>query len=324
MGQQHKTAMDDVGGKGEFVRKDAVFRSWISAEPDAQFPPEKDRYRLYVSLACPWAHRTLIVRELMGLQDVIDVRVVDWHMDDMGWKFPSSDNEVSGATREDLYGFSRIRELYFKASPDYGGRFTVPVLWDKKTETIVSNESKEIIVMLSRAFGALQASNAPELFPDHRADEITRLAEHLYTINNGVYKCGFARSQEAYEQAFDDLFERLEEAESILAKSRYLLGDQLTLADVRLWTTLVRFDPVYVGHFKCNKKRLRDYPNLWNYTLELYQMDAFRETTNLTHIKNHYYVSHPTINPFGIVPRGPDVDYDAPHDREQKFPTKAE
>ncbi|KAA8494657.1 Glutathionyl-hydroquinone reductase YqjG [Porphyridium purpureum] len=314
----HLAAMDDVSQKGEFKRKDAAFRDWISADPSAKYPAEAGRYRLYVSYACPWAHRTLITRKLKGLEDVIDVRVVNHYMGDMGWTFPDQEND--GATPEDLFGFKSIRELYFKACPEYGGRFTVPVLWDKKTNSIVSNESKEIIVMLNREFQEFAANSKVDLLPAEHAQKIEALAEHLYTINNGVYRCGFARSQEAYDEALRELFACLDEAEEILSKSRYIYGNMLTLADVRLWTTLIRFDMVYVGHFKTNLRRIQDYPNLYNYMLELYQMDAFRSTTNFTHIKHHYYGSHPSINPFGVIPGGPLLDFDVPHDRNEKFP----
>jgi len=314
---EHKSAMDDVSTKGAFVRKDAAFRNWVKADPAAEFPAEPGRYVLYVSLACPWAHRTLIVRALKGLESAIDVVVVNWLMDDLGWSFPKSTNETPGATPDKFYGLARIRELYFKAEPDYGGRFTVPVLWDTKKETIVSNESKEIIVMLNNEFDELAANKQLDLYPEEMRAEIDKVAESFYNaVNNGVYRCGFARSQEAYSEAFGELFECLDSLEERLDRSRYLLGEKLTLADVRLFTTLIRFDAVYVGHFKCNKKRIIDYPNLYNYMIELYQMESIKPTVNFEHIKKHYYCSHPTINPFRIVPGGPDLDYDnAKHDR---------
>lgn len=315
----HKAAMDDVSVKGEFVRKDAQFRNWVTADGSSGFKAEPGCYALYVSLACPWAHRTLIVRALKQLEAVIDVIVVDWFMGDDGWRFPETENQVPGATPDKLYGLKKLRELYFKANPEYTGRFTVPVLWDKQRQTVVNNESKEIIVMLNNEFNAFAGRPELDLFPANRREQITAVAEEFYnSVNNGVYRCGFARSQQAYETAYDELFAELDRLEQRLDHSRYLLGDQLTLADVRLFTTLVRFDPVYHYHFKCNKKRLADYPNLFNYMKDIYQMDGVTATVNFTHIKNHYYQSHPTINPFRIVPRGPEFDYSTPHDRASR------
>ncbi|MGX7708679.1 glutathione S-transferase family protein [Methylobacterium sp. Gmos1] len=305
---------------GRFVRKDAAFRNWIT--PDGQagssgeggFPAEAGRYHLYVSLACPWAHRTLIVRALKGLEDAISVSVVDPHMGHEGWVFGDS----PGAGPDTLNGATRLYEVYLKADPHYTGRVTVPVLWDKARGTIVSNESAEIIRMLNGAFDG----SGPDLYPEDLRPEIDALNARVYDrVNNGVYKAGFATTQGAYEEAVTALFEELDALDARLDRGRYLMGDRLTEADIRLFTTLVRFDPVYVGHFKCNLRRIADYPNLAPYTRDLYQTPGIAPTVNLTHIKRHYYESHPTINPTGIVPLGPVLDYDAPHGRAERFGT---
>jgi glutathionyl-hydroquinone reductase len=303
---------------GRFVRKDAAFRHWITpdgrAGPSGEggFPAEPGRYHLYVSLACPWAHRTLIVRALKGLEDAISVAVVDPHMGHEGWVFGDS----PGAGPDTLNGATRLYEVYLKADPHYTGRVTVPVLWDKARGTIVSNESAEIIRMLNGAFGG----DGPDLYPENLRSDIDALNARVYDrVNNGVYKAGFATTQAAYEEAVTALFEELDALDARLDRGRYLMGDRLTEADIRLFTTLVRFDPVYVGHFKCNLRRIADYPNLAPYTRDLYQTPGIAATVNLTHIKRHYYESHPTINPTGIVPLGPALDYDAPHGRAERF-----
>ena len=311
---------------GQFKRQDAGFRNWVTADgspgPSGEggFKAEAGRYHLYVSHACPWANRTMIFRNLKGLQDAIDVSVVDWFMGDNGWEFRTDNGDrpnLEADTSEvgdRLFGSDHMHQIYTRAKPDYSGRVTVPVLWDKETGTIVSNESSEIIRMFNSAFGELAAG--PDYRPEGLHDAIESINERIYdTVNNGVYKCGFATTQRAYEEAFRPLFESLDWLEGILAENRYLAGDRLTEADWRLFTTLVRFDPVYVGHFKCNQRRIRDYPNLWNYTLELYQHPGVAETIHLDHIKNHYYASHETINPTRIVPVGPAIDYTEPHDR---------
>lgn len=293
---------------GAFVRPETQFRGWVKADGSSPFQPEAGRYHLFVSLACPWAHRTLIVRALKGLTEAIGVSTVDPLMREEGWTFPEPD-PVTGSTR--LY------EVYAKARPDYTGRVTVPVLWDKATGTIVNNESAEIIRMLNREFDALGDASV-DLYPADLAGEIDALNAFVYDrINNGVYKAGFATSQEKYEQAFDALFAALDELEARLATRRYLLGDRVTEADWRLFTTLVRFDAVYVGHFKCNLRRIADYPNLSGYLRDLYQVPGVAETVNFAHIKRHYYASHTMINPTGIVPKGPALDLDAPHGRER-------
>ena len=291
---------------GAFLRPETQFRRWVKADDSTPFRPEAGRYHLFVSLACPWAHRTLIVRALKRLEGVIGVSVVDPLMRKEGWTFPEPD-PVTGSTR--LY------EVYAKAKPDYTGRVTVPVLWDKKTGTIVNNESAEIIRILNREFDAFGDASL-DLYPADLAEEIDRVNAFVYDhINNGVYKAGFATTQEKYEQAFDALFDALDVLDARLATQRYLVGNRLTEADWRLFTTLVRFDAVYVGHFKCNLRRIADYPNLSGYLRDLYQVPGVAGTVNFEHIKRHYYASHTMINPTGIVPKGPALDLDAPHDR---------
>ena len=293
---------------GAFVRPETQFRDWVKADGSTPYRPEAGRYHLFVSLACPWAHRTLIVRALKGLTDVIGVSVVDPLMREEGWTFPEPD-PVTGSTR--LY------EVYAKARPDYTGRVTVPVLWDRKTGTIVNNESAEIIRMLNREFDAF-GDPSVDLYPADLAGAIDELNAFVYDrINNGVYKAGFATSQEKYEQAFDALFAALDALDARLSDRRYLFGDRRTEADWRLFTTLVRFDAVYVGHFKCNLRRIADHPNLSGYLRDLYQVPGIAETVNFAHIKRHYYASHTMINPTGIVPKGPALDLDAPHGRER-------
>ncbi|GHC65495.1 glutathione S-transferase family protein [Limoniibacter endophyticus] len=304
---------------GRFERSKAQFRDWITSDGkpiegrERGFQAEPGRYHLYVSLACPWAHRTLIVRKLKKLEDAIDVSVVHYHMGENGWTF----DQTEGATGDQLYSLNYLYQLYLKADPNYSGRVTVPVLWDKKTETIVSNESAEIIRMLNSAFDAW-GDAAVDLSPMSLRDEIDAMNERIYEpVNNGVYKAGFATTQKAYEEAFDALFARLDTLDAHLAKHRYLVGGQLTEADIRLFTTLVRFDAVYVGHFKCNLRRIADYPALSAYLRDLYQIPGVAETVDFTHIKHHYYGSHKTINPTGVVPKGPELDLDAPHLRDK-------
>ncbi|MDX1410505.1 MAG: glutathione S-transferase family protein, partial [Saprospiraceae bacterium] len=266
------------------------------------------------SYACPWAHRTLIVRALKGLRDHIGVSVVHPHMLENGWELR---DDFDDATGDDLYGFQKLYQLYLKADENYTGRVTVPVLWDKQRETIVSNESAEIIRMLNTSFDALGATPG-NYYPDALKAEIDAINEPVYhDVNNGVYKSGFATSQDAYDEAVTTLFARLDELEQRLAQQRYLVGNTLTEADIRLWTTLVRFDPVYVTHFKCDRKRISDYPNLQGFLKDIYQMPGVAETVNMTHIRQHYFCSHPTVNPHGIVSIGPQLDWDTPHDRER-------
>lgn len=303
----------DSDETGHFVREDTVFGDQIRADGSTDYPVEAGRYHLYVSLACPWAHRTLIARALRGLEDAISVSVVHWKMGEDGWAFRPDDDP--DATEDPINGAQFLREVYREADPQYTGRVTVPVLWDKKKQTIVNNESRDILRMLSTQFGAL-ATREFDLYPSQLSDEIDRVTDSFYTpVNNGVYRAGFADSQQAYDEAVDTLFDALDHWEQHLSKQRFLCGAHLTEADICMFTTLVRFDPVYCTHFKCNIRRLAGYPNLWNYLLDIYQTPHIAETVNLRHIKHHYYCSHPMVNPKGIVPRGFKVDYNAPHDR---------
>ncbi len=302
-----------ITAEGVFERRRTVFRDDISRAPEAKFAPESGRYHLYVSLACPWAHRTLIMRRLKGLEAHVSYDVVDWFLPHSGWTLQA---KTPGATLDSLGQAQELREVYQRANPDYRGSVTVPVLWDKKLGTIVNNESEEIIRFFNSEFNEIAAHPERDFFPEELRSQILSVNEWIYEgINNGVYRCGFARSQAAYDQAVTRLFDALDRAEALLEGQRYLAGDRFTEADIRLFTTLIRFDAVYVTHFKCNVRRLVDYPHLWAYTRELYAHPAFRETTDLDHIKNHYYQSHETINPHRIVPAGFLVNYDAPHDR---------
>jgi len=307
----------ETGKSGKFERKESQFRDWITADgkpaPGSKrsFKAEPGRYHLYVSLACPWAHRTLILRKLKKLEDVISVSVVHHFMGENGWTFQTDE----AATGDTLYGLDFLHQLYTKADPAYTGRVTVPVLWDKKEQTIVSNESSEIIRMLNSAFNEF-GDKSVDFYPEGLRSEIDRINAFVYpSINNGVYRSGFATTQEAYEEAFNELFGALDKVEAMLGERRYLAGNVLTEADWRLFTTLVRFDPVYVGHFKANLRRIADYPNLSNYLRELYQIPGIAETVNMDHIKRHYYGSHKMINPTGVVPVGPALNLDAPHNR---------
>jgi putative glutathione S-transferase len=311
--------MGQVIQKGEFVREDSQFRHWVT--PDGQagpsgeggFPAEAGRYHLYVSLACPWAHRTLIFRKLKKLEHVISVSVVEPDMLENGWEFA----KTGSGTTDTVNGFDYAWQLYRLAQEDYTGQVTVPILWDKKRRTIVNNESSEIIRMLNSAFNAF-TDVEDDYYPQGLRTEINVVNSIVYdNVNNGVYRCGFARSQEAYDRAFDRLFDALDMLEQRLAGQRYLLGNVRTEADWRLFTTLVRFDVVYYGHFKCNLRRISDYPNLSNYLRDLYQYPGIAETVNLAHIKRHYYYSHESINPYRIVPKGPAMDLNAPHDRDR-------
>ncbi len=298
---------------GAFRRPPTTFHGQITAEGETGFKAEPGRYHLYVSLACPWAHRTLIFRALKRLEDVISLSIVDPFMGEDGWTF----SDGPGCIPDFVNGAKYLRDIYLKADPNYTGRVTVPVLWDKTRETIVNNESSEIIRMFNRAFDAWGDASV-DFYPEELRAEIDAINARIYeTVNNGVYRAGFATRQEPYEAAVEALFETLDWLEDRLAAQRYLCGDRLTEADWRLFTTLVRFDPVYVGHFKCNLRRLVDYPNLWAYTRELYQVPGVAETVNMAHIKGHYYGSHRSLNPSGIVPKGPIVDFAAPHDRDR-------
>ena len=316
-GKWHNRHDDKPIDKGRFVRTDTEFRDWITADGSsgpggaAGFKAESGRYHLYVSHACPWAHRTLIFRTLKGLQDMVSVSVVHWFLGEFGWTFVDSERPDTVNNAEFLH------QVYTAAKPDYTGRVTVPVLWDQHRRTIVSNESAEIIRMFNRAFDGLGA-NRDDYYPEALRDEIDAINERVYhTVNNGVYRAGFATTQEAYAEAVVPLFESLDWLEDRLSTQRYLTGSTTCEADWRLATTLFRFDPVYVGHFKCNLKRIADYPNLAAYTRDLYQQPGIAETVRLDHIKAHYYGSHESINPNRIVPAGPEIDYAAPHDRDR-------
>ncbi|KAF7724180.1 S-glutathionyl-(chloro)hydroquinone reductase [Apophysomyces ossiformis] len=297
---------------GEFRRQQSVFRDVILDEPGAKFTPEPDRYHLYISWACPWAHRTAIVRKLKGLESIIGLSAVDYLLLDNGWKFSTSE-ECPGAIPDTVNHTKYLRELYFKVNPDYEGRFTVPVLWDKKLQTIVNNESSEIIRMLNTAFNRFIPEDRQKLnfYPEHLRKEIDEINEWVYdTVNNGVYKSGFATTQQAYENHVYPLFESLDRLETILGRHNYLVQGVLTEADIRLWTTIVRFDPVYHGHFKCNLKSIeKDYPNILKWARRIYQLPGIAETVNMEHIKKHYYMSHRQINPTQVVPvsNGPNL-----------------
>ncbi|NYZ15042.1 glutathione S-transferase family protein [Azospirillum sp. RWY-5-1] len=293
---------------GAFVRSESRFRDRVAADGSTRFAPEAGRYHLYVSYACPWAHRTLIFRALKKLEDVIGLSVVEPLMLENGWELAEGADPINGARF--------LHEVYTRADPAYTGRVTVPVLWDRATGTIVSNESAEIIRMLNREFDAFGDASL-DFCPEELREEIDRVNAFVYdAVNNGVYKAGFATSQDKYEQAFDALFAALDELDARLATQRWLVGNRLTEADWRLFTTLVRFDAVYVGHFKCNLRRIADYPNLSGYLRDLFQVPGVRDTVRFDHIKRHYYGSHATINPTGIVPKGPALDLDAPHGRD--------
>lgn len=306
--------------KGEFVRATSSFRNWVTADGsagpsgEAGFTAESGRYHLYVSHACPWAHRTLIFRKLKGLEDAISFSVVHPLMPAESWVF---DDSFPGATVDHVNGAGYLYENYLKANPDFDGLVTVPVLWDKTQNTLVNNESSEIIRMFNSSFDAIAGEPELDLYPEALRADIDEINAVVYdNVNNGVYRCGFATTQQAYEKAFDSLFETLDFLEDRLSQQRYLVGDQLTEADWRLFTTLVRFDHVYVGHFKTNKKRIVDYPNLWAYTRELYQVPGIADTVNMDHIKSHYYMSHTSINPTRVVPKGPAIDFMLPHGRD--------
>ena len=304
---------------GAFKRTTTGYRNWITRDgapgPSGEggFKAEAGRYHLYVSYACPWAHRALIFRKLKGLDDLITVDVVHPDMLEDGWTF---DTGFAGSTGDTLYGKPFLREIYTKADTDASGHVTVPVLWDKQRETIVSNESSEIIRMFNSAFDGI-TGNTDDYWPEHLRDDIGPVNDRIYdTVNNGVYKAGFATTQSAYDAAVDPLFDSLDWLEERLAGKRYLMGDRITEADWRLFTTLVRFDTVYHGHFKCNRARIVDYPNLWAYTRELFQWPGVSDTVFMDHISRHYHYSHDTVNPHRIIPTGPRLDFSEPHGRD--------
>lgn len=316
-GMWHDTWYDTGANKGKFVRSEAQFRNWVTADGGAGasgkagFKAEAGRYHLYISNACPWAHRVMIFRALKGLTEMIGISVVHPYMVENGWTFAAGD----GVIADSINGAEFVHQIYTAADPQYSGRVTVPILWDKQNKTIVSNESSEIIRMFNSEFDGIGAVEG-DYYPANLRAEIDEVNERIYhTINNGVYKSGFATTQQAYEEAVVPLFESLDWIESILSEKRYLCGDVITEADWRLFTTLIRFDAVYVGHFKCNLKMISQYENLSGYVRELYQISGVSETVNMQHIKRHYYESHDMVNPTRIVPMGPMLDFDAPHGR---------
>jgi putative glutathione S-transferase len=313
-GEWRTDAYESTNEDGEFERQDTTFRNWIRDEPGARFQPASGRYHLYVSYACPWAHRTLLVRALTGLEDAISVDVVDPFRAEDGWQFtPGKD----GCTTDRIHGSDSLRELYVAADPDATCRVTVPVLWDTQEGTIVNNESAEIMRMLDTEMDEF-ATRDVDLYPEGYREEVDRIIDAIYEpINNGVYRAGFANSQAAYDEAVSELFDALDHWDEVLADQRYLAGDRLTEADVCMFTTLVRFDNVYHTHFMCNRQFIHQYDNLWPYLRDLYQTPGVAETVRMDHIKEHYYTTHPDVTPSRIVAAGPDLDFEAGHDREE-------
>lgn len=308
-GTWHRSGIDSILKDGEMRRPPSRFRNWIT--PEGEFPPAAGRYHLYVSLACPWAHRTLILHRLKGLQGIVGVSVVHWLMGDLGWTF----DPAPGVIPDTVNGVTALHQVYTLSDPNCTSRVTVPVLWDKVLSKIVSNESSEILRMFNSTFDGVGAAPG-DYAPAAQLAEIDEVNVRVYaTVNNGVYRAGFAKTQAAYQTAVTELFQTLDWLEDRLTHKRYLVGGMLTEADIRLFTTLVRFDPVYHGHFKCNLRALKDYPALWAFTCDLFQHPAIRPTVDFDHIKRHYYISHPWLNPLGIVPLGPVQDHDAPTGR---------
>ncbi|MFP9059808.1 glutathione S-transferase family protein [Natrialbaceae archaeon A-chndr2] len=313
-GEWHTDVGQYASDDGSFERQTTTFRDEIRDDSDARFQPEAGRYHLYVSYACPWAHRTLLLRSLKGLENAISVSVVDPYRANDGWQFSP---EKAGCTVDHLHGAEYLRELYVRADPTVTCRVTVPVLWDKVEDTIVNNESAEIIRMLDTEFDDV-ASTGVDLYPDGYRETVDRIIDDIYEpINNGVYRAGFATKQEPYDDAIDDLFGALEHWDSVLADQRYLAGDRLTEADICLFTTLVRFDQVYHTHFMCNVRFIREFEHLWPYLRDLYQTPGVARTVDMDHIKEHYYTTHPDVTPSGIVARGPDLDFEAEHARDE-------
>jgi putative glutathione S-transferase len=309
-GEWRTGAYESTNEEGEFDRQETSFRDWIQDDEDAEFPAEAGRYHLYISRACPWAHRAAMTRRLKGLEDAISLSVVEPVRIDDGWEF-------SAEYPDPLYGEDYLRDIYTRADDDFTGRVTVPVLWDTETETIVNNESREIMRMLNTEFEA-HAKHDVDLWPEGSREAVEEILDDIYEpINNGVYRAGFAGSQAAYDEAVDELFDALDRWESALDDRRFLAGDVLTEADVAMFATLIRFDHVYHTHFKCNRRAIHEYPNLWNYTKELAQLPGVAETINLDHITRHYYESHGDVNPSRLVPTGPDIDFFESHDRDR-------
>lgn len=314
-GEWRDESYDTRSTGGRFERKESSFRDWVRADGSTRFAPAPGRYHLYVSLACPWAHRALIFRKLKKLEDVISLSVVHPLMAANGWTFQNPD-DTPGATPESLFGAEHLHQVYSRADPHYSGRVTVPVLWDCEHQTVVNNESSEIIRMLNSEFNAWGNASL-DSYPEALRKGIDEINGFVYSnVNNGVYRCGFASTQEAYEAAFGQLFGALDQLEERLGRQRYLVGDRITEADWRLFTTLVRFDAVYFGHFKCNRQRIADFTHLSGYLRELYQVPGVADTVDFSHIKRHYYQSHTWINPTGVVPLGPGLDLERPHGRE--------
>jgi glutathionyl-hydroquinone reductase len=304
----------ETGARGEWVRQRYTIRERITAHGSSGFPARSGRYHLYVSLACPWAHRSIIVRRLLGLEEVVTMSVVDPIRDERGWAF----REGPGHGPDPVNGFRFLSEAYHRTDPDFTGRYTVPCLWDRETGRLVSNNYPDITIDLETQFAAFHRPGAPDLYPEPLRGRIDAVNEEVYRdVNDGVYRAGFATTQEAYGEAVHALFAALDRLEQRLSDRRYLLGARLTEADIRLFTTLVRFDVVYHYHFKCNLRRLIDYPNLWAYARDLFQQPGFGDTTDFDHIRRHYYMTHDRLNPTRIVPEGPILDWGAPHGRER-------
>ncbi|KAG7959301.1 hypothetical protein I3843_10G062800 [Carya illinoinensis] len=320
-----QSSLHEISDSGAFKRTASTFRNFISQDPKSQFPAEFGRYHLYISYACPWACRCLAYLKMKGLDKAIGFTSVKpkWERtketdEHMGWAFPASKTEEPGAEPDPLNGAKSIRELYELASKSYTGKYTVPVLWDKKLKTIVNNESSEIIRMFNSEFNDIAENAALDLYPPHLQAQIDETNEWIYHgINNGVYKCGFARKQGPYDEAVKQLYEALDKCEEILGTQRYICGNSVCEADIRLFVTLIRFDEVYAIHFKCNKKLIREYPNLFNYIKDVFQIPGVSSTVNMELIKRNYYGNLITINPIGIIPVGPGIDYSSPHDREK-------
>ncbi|QIB76375.1 glutathione S-transferase family protein [Halogeometricum borinquense] len=309
-GEWRTDAYESTNEDGEFNRQETSFRNWIRDDADAEFPAESGRYHLYISRACPWAHRAAMTRQLKGLEDAISLSVVEPVRINDGWEF-------SAEYPDPLYGEDYLRDIYTRADDAFTGRVTVPVLWDKERETIVNNESREIMRMLDTEFDA-HAKHDVDLWPEGYREEVDESIDSIYEpINNGVYRAGFADSQDAYDEAITELFDALDHWESVLEDQRFVVGDVLTEADIAMFVTLIRFDHVYHSHFKCNKKAIHEYPNLWNYTKELAQLPGVAETINIDHITRHYYMSHGDVNPKRLVPVGPDIDFYDGHDRDR-------
>jgi Predicted glutathione S-transferase len=307
-GEWRTDAYQTTNDDGEFDRQETSFRDEITSDSDAEFPAESGRYHVYISRACPWAHRVAMTRKLCELEDDISLSIVEPERYEDGWEF-------SAEYPDPLYDADYLREIYTRADSEFTGRVTVPVLWDRQTETIVNNESREIMRMLNTAF---DGSNDVELWPEGYREEVDRVIDEIYDpINNGVYRAGFADTQEAYDAAVEEVFDALDHWEDVLDEQRFLAGDVLTEADLAMFVTLIRFDHVYHTHFKCNRRAIHEYPNLWNYTKEIYQLPGIESTVNIDHIMRHYYVSHDDVNPKRLVPTGPDIDFSAPHNRDR-------